>query len=192
MWEIFALRYATHDRVARENFLRPPEPHDGPMPLDYFVWLLRGEGREIVVDTGFSPEVGAGRGRRTLRAVPDLLTDIGTDAAAVADVIITHLHYDHAGSLDRFPRARLHLQDREMAFATGRNMCFGCLRDTFEVEDVVRMVRAVHAGRVTFHDGEGVVAPGVTLHPVLRRYPNWHGHDGIVCLHHPPGRDRLA
>ncbi len=70
------------------------------------------------------------------------------------------------GSLDQFPQARFHLQDREMAFATGRNMCFGCLRHAFEVEDVITMVRAVYADRVSFLDGDGEIAPGVTLHRV--------------------------
>jgi len=167
MWEVYALRYARHDRTARENFLRPPDPHDAPMPMDYFIWLLRdAAGREIVVDTGFTPEVCAARGREMTRPVPEALRAIGTDPADVRDIILTHLHYDHAGNLGLFPRARFHLQDREMAFATGRNMCFGCLRHAFEVEDVVAMVRAVYADRVCFQDGDGEVAPGVTLHHV--------------------------
>jgi len=167
VWEIYALRYATHARTARENFIQPPDPHDAPMPMDYFIWLLRGpEGREIVVDTGFTPEVGTGRGRRMVRPVPEALRAMGVDPARVRDVVLTHLHYDHAGNLGLFPAARLHVQDREMAFATGRAMCFGCIRRAFEVEDVVAMVRAVYADRVVFHDEEGEVAPGVTLHRV--------------------------
>ena len=165
-WEVYAIRYATHARTARENFLQPPDPHDAPMPIDYFVWLLRGGGREIVVDTGFSAETAQARGRRLLRPVADALRGMDVDPARVEDVVITHLHYDHAGNLGLFPRARFHLQDREMAFATGRHMCAGCIRHTFDVEDVVAMVRAVYAERVTFHDGEGEVAPGVTLHRV--------------------------
>ncbi len=167
MWEVFALRYATkQDRTARDNFITPPDAHDGPMPIDYFVWLLRDGARTIVVDTGFSAQTGTARGRALLRPVGDMLADMGVDAAEVTDVIVTHLHYDHAGNLPLFPRAQLHLQEREMAFATGRNMCFGCMRYAFEVEDVVAMVRALYAGRVTFHAGEGEVAPGVSVHGV--------------------------
>ena len=51
-----------------------------------------------------------------------------------------------------------------MRFATGRHMCAACLRVAYDVEDVVQMVRAVYADRVAFHDGDGTVAPGVTLH----------------------------
>ena len=42
-YEVYAVKYAHHERRASENFLGG-DPHDGPMPLDYFVWLVRGEG----------------------------------------------------------------------------------------------------------------------------------------------------
>ena len=80
--------------------------------------------------------------------------------------MVTHLHYDHAGNLDRFPNARFHLQDREMSYATGRCMCHGVLRHPFSAEHVTLMVRHVFNERVTFHNGDGEVAPGVTLHRV--------------------------
>ncbi len=167
MWEIFALRYATQARLGRENFLNPPpDLHDQPMPMDYFFWLLRRPGEEIIVDTGFTPEMAEKRGRRLLRPVPEALAALGVDPAMVRDVVITHLHYDHAGNLGLFTKARFHLQEREMAFATGANMCFSCLRAAFEVEDVVAMVRALYAERVRFHDGEATIAPGVSLHRV--------------------------
>lgn len=166
-WQVFALRYAAHERDAQANFLMPVEDAHDAMPMDYFVWLLRdGAGREILVDTGFDEATAARRGRRILKPVGDCLRAIGTDTETIADVVVTHLHYDHAGNLGLFPRARFHIQDREVAFATGRHMCAHCMRHPFEVEDVVRLVRAVYAERVVFHDGEGEVAPGVTLHRV--------------------------
>ena len=42
---------------------------------------------------------------------------------AVTDVIVTHLHYDHAGNLDLLPQARIHIQERELHYAVGCNMC---------------------------------------------------------------------
>jgi glyoxylase-like metal-dependent hydrolase (beta-lactamase superfamily II) len=167
MWEAYAIRYGRHERTAQTNFLMPvADPHEA-MPLDYFVWLLRNaEGHEIVVDTGFDAELAARRGRRISRSVADSLRAMGTDPARVRDVVVTHLHYDHAGSIGLFTGARIHIQDREMAFATGRHMCTACIRLPFEADHVVSMVRALFADRVQFHDGEGEVAPGVTLHRV--------------------------
>jgi glyoxylase-like metal-dependent hydrolase (beta-lactamase superfamily II) len=164
-YEVYAIRYAHHARTASENFLGG-DPHDGPMPMDYFVWLIRGQGREIVVDTGFNAAVAAKRGRRITLPVEEGLRRMQVEVAAVKDVVITHLHYDHVGNFELFPQATLHLQDLEMQYATGRCMAVEAMRHAYELEDVVGMVRRVYAGRVRFHDGDGELAPGVTLHHV--------------------------
>ena len=53
-YEVLALRYGVSgERTRQENFLEPIDAHDSPMPLDYFVWVIRNENRTIVVDTGF-------------------------------------------------------------------------------------------------------------------------------------------
>jgi glyoxylase-like metal-dependent hydrolase (beta-lactamase superfamily II) len=88
------------------------------------------------------------------------------EAATIQDVVITHLHYDHVGNFDLFPQATFHLQDLEMQYATGRCMGVEAMRHAYEPEDVVGMVRRVYAGRVRFHDGDGELAPGVTVHHV--------------------------
>jgi glyoxylase-like metal-dependent hydrolase (beta-lactamase superfamily II) len=163
MHEVYALKYAHHERTAAQNFL-DGDPHDGPMPLDYFVWLVRGASGDLVVDTGFSAAVAARRGRTHLRCPADALRALGADPARVRNVVITHLHYDHVGNFDLFPAATFHLQDLEMRYATGRHMGQPVFRGAYEVEDVVGMVRSVYAGRVRFHDGDGEVAPGVTVH----------------------------
>ncbi|HTQ76381.1 MAG TPA: N-acyl homoserine lactonase family protein [Burkholderiales bacterium] len=162
-YEVYALKYAHHARRASENFIGG-DPHDGPMPLDYFVWLVRGAGREFVVDTGFSAAMAAKRGREHLRCPAEGLRLLGCDAATVKDVVVTHLHYDHIGNFELFPAAAFHLQDREMNYVTGRHMGDAVFRGAYEVEDVVGMVREVYAGRVRFHDGDAELAPGISLH----------------------------
>ena len=164
-YEVYALKYAHHERRAAENFIGG-DPHDGPMPLDYFVWLIRGAGREIVVDTGFSAAMARKRGRHHLRCPAQALGLLGVDATRVKEVVITHLHYDHVGNFELFPSATLHLQELEMRYATGRYMCSECFRGAFEAEDVAGMVRRVFDGRVRFHDGDSEIAPGVSLHLV--------------------------
>ncbi|HEY4253994.1 MAG TPA: N-acyl homoserine lactonase family protein [Roseomonas sp.] len=166
-WEVLSLRYARHDKKKQESFMMPVDDPHSSLPLDYYVWLLRApDGSEIVVDSGFDAATAAKRGRVLMRPVGECLKAAGTDPDTVKQVVITHLHYDHAGNLDLFPHAQFHLQEREMRFATGRNMCFHCLRHPFEVEDVVRMVRALYADRLTFHDGDAEIAPGVSVHHV--------------------------
>ena len=163
VYEVYAVKYAHHERRVGENFIGG-DPHDGPMPLDYFVWLVRGRGRELVVDTGFSAAVAARRGRNHLRCPTDGLRVLGVEAQAVKDVVITHLHYDHVGNFDLFPAATFHLQDDELSYATGRHMSHPVFSGAFDVEDVVGMVRNVYRGRVRFHDGDAELFPGISLH----------------------------
>ncbi|HSW17305.1 MAG TPA: N-acyl homoserine lactonase family protein [Ramlibacter sp.] len=164
-YEVYALRYATLERRARENFIAA-DVHDGAMPMDYFVWAILGDGEPIVVDTGFGAEAAARRKRTLLRCPTDALKRLGVDAGTVTDVVITHLHYDHAGNLDKFPSARFHLQEAEMAYATGSCMCEPFLRHAYDVDDVVQMVRNVYAGRVSFHRGDVEMRPGISLHRI--------------------------
>ena len=84
----------------------------------------------------------------------------------MTDVVITHLHYDHIGGFAQFPSARFHVQDREMAYATGRHMTRPALSHAFTPDHVAALVMEVYAGRVVFHDGDGELAPGLSLHRV--------------------------
>ena len=131
--------------------------------------LVEVGGRRLLVETGTG--VRMTEKDRDIKGVEggdpaEALRAVGEDPASIDYVVVTHLHYDHAGSIGLFTGARIHIQDREMAFATGRHMCTACIRLPFEADHVVSMVRALFADKVQFHDGEGTVAPGVTVHRV--------------------------
>lgn len=166
-WRVFALKYADRNpgRTRSESFILDPQ-HDAPHAMDYFVWLLRAADRSIVVDTGYDASEATRRGRPILREPAAALTELGVDPATVADVIVTHLHYDHAGCLEAFPAAQFHLQEAEMAYATGPCMSHEALKLPYTAEHVCAMVRRVFSGRVRFYDGDAEIAPGVTVHKV--------------------------
>lgn len=164
-YEIYAIKYARLSRRSPDNFIGGDE-HDVDMPLNYYVWVVSNQSRTIVVDTGFNEAVAKKRARTIVRPVGEGLRALGVAPEKVEDVIITHMHYDHAGNLPLFPRARYHLQDREMDFATGRCMCHAMLRHGYEADDVVHMVRCVFDERVQFHDGPAAIAPGIEVHHI--------------------------
>jgi glyoxylase-like metal-dependent hydrolase (beta-lactamase superfamily II) len=165
-YEIYAVHYGRHDRKAHENFIGG-DPHETDnMPLDYFVWAIVGNGRTFVLDTGFAPDMAAKRGRKLIRPVAEGLKTIGVSPTHVSDVILSHMHYDHAGNIPLFANARFHIQDAEMAFVTGRSMCHPVMRYGFEADHVAHMVHNVFDGRVQFHDGVSELAPGITLYKV--------------------------
>lgn len=162
-YRVYAIKYAHHERRSGANFIGG-DTHDVPMPLDYFVWAVVGQTRTWLVDTGFDAGAAAKRGRNITRPIEDGLMAIGVDPASVEDVLITHMHYDHAGNRDLFPKARYHLQDKEMAFCTGRCMCQRTQAVHFEADDVASLVHKVFAGRVVFHDGDAEIVPGINVH----------------------------
>jgi glyoxylase-like metal-dependent hydrolase (beta-lactamase superfamily II) len=164
-YEVYALRYATRDAQRRDHFIGG-DPHDGPMPMDYYTWVAIGPAGAFVIDTGFTAEMAKARKREFLRCPVDSLKLLGVDAGTVRDVVLTHMHYDHVGNFENFPRATFHLQDREMAYATGRYMCHGRLRAPFDVENVTGLVRALYRGRVAFHDGFEQLDSGLSVHLV--------------------------
>lgn len=162
-YEVFAIRYATHDRPRRMNFMQVDEHHAAPMPMDFFVWLLRSPGRTVLVDTGFNAAMAERRGRTLLRCPIQALKVLGVEPQTISDVILTHLHYDHAGNLDKLPNARFHLQDDEVTYATGRCMCRPALRHAYDVQDMIELMRKLYSDRVVFHDGDTLFAPGIEL-----------------------------
>ncbi len=164
-FEVYAIRYATVARRSAENFIGG-DPHEAGERMDYFVWLARSASRTVVIDIGFDSAAAARRQREFLCSPVDGLRLLAVDPARVEDVVITHLHYDHVGNVDLFPQARFHLQDRELAFATGRDMAVEFFSQAYEIDEVVAMVRNVYAGRVTFHDGDSEIAPGLSVHHV--------------------------
>ncbi|MCB2066809.1 MAG: N-acyl homoserine lactonase family protein [Erythrobacter sp.] len=162
--QIQAIRYARHERRAQDNFIAPVDDHDVPMPLDYYVWAIHRDGEApVVVDTGFGELAAMARGRTITRPLVQGLRDAGVDPLLVEHVILTHLHYDHAGSLDLFPNAHFHVQESEMAFATGRHMCDRHVRAPFDGEPVAELVKRLYADRVVFHEGDAEFAPGISL-----------------------------
>jgi len=160
-YEVYAIRYATVERRAAENFIGADDVHETAARMDYFVWVARNDYRTVVIDTGFDEQAAQRRRRQFLRAPVEGLRLMGIDARKVQDVIVTHLHYDHAGNLAHFPSARFHLQDREMAYATGRYMGMPFFSHAYEADDVIAAVRAVYGGRMALMLGSesGKVVP---------------------------------
>lgn len=163
-WQITAFKYAERNARTRKDSFIFDDDHAAPHEMDYYVWLLESGGRRILVDTGYDHSEAASRDRPIETPPERMLANRGIDPDSVETVILTHLHYDHAGSLKAFPNAQLWVQEAEMSYATGPCMCHDVLRMPFTGDHVCDMVRALFAGRVRFVSGSAEVAPGVELH----------------------------
>jgi glyoxylase-like metal-dependent hydrolase (beta-lactamase superfamily II) len=166
VWEVYALKYAEwHTRTRAQSFLGEDD-HSTPYPMAFYTWVLRHENDAILVDTGYPASEAERRNRPISRDPTSLLSVLGLAPEAIRTVVLTHLHYDHAGALDAYPHAFLHLQEAEMAYATGPCMCHPTLRHHYTVEHVCNAVRGLHGGRMALHDGEVEIADGISLHRI--------------------------
>ncbi|MCH9674147.1 MAG: N-acyl homoserine lactonase family protein [Gammaproteobacteria bacterium] len=164
-YEVYAVKYAERATTGRASFIFA-DPHDGPLAMDYFVWVIVGAGKRYLVDLGFDHRYATLRNRELLRTPAQGVELLGIAPTDIDEVIVTHLHYDHSGSLGDFPNARIHLQEQEMAFATGPYMKHKAFRYGNYVEYVVDFVRALYDDRITFANGDAQIAPGITVHRV--------------------------
>jgi len=164
-YEVYAIRYASRQAHRRDMF-QLGDPHDGPMGLDYYVWVLVGKDRKVMVDMGFAQETAKRRNRNWERCPVESLRLVGVEPGQIDDAVISHLHYDHAGNVNLLPRARLHLQEPELHFAVGSQMRNAFFRMPYEVEDLVDLLRMNYAERLHLHNGSVDLAPGISVHPM--------------------------
>ena len=123
LWEVYAVKYADrNDRTRNDSFMFASD-HNSNHPMDYFVWVLRCGKEVILVDTGYDEGEAGLRDRPIHHRPAKAIEALGLKAEEISQVIITHLHYDHAGTLADFPNAKFYLQTAEMAYATGPCMC---------------------------------------------------------------------
>lgn len=168
LYEVYALKFGENPIATRGDYFygSAAEHPTGKVDSSYFVWLIRSQEREVVVDTGFTPEVAEERGRDYLRTPEEALTSLGTDCDDVPLVVLSHLHYDHAGFTEPFTSARFVVQDEEMAFWTGRHLGRREFRLLVELEDIQTLLARNHEGRVAFVDGDREILPGISVHLV--------------------------
>ena len=164
IWEVHAIKYADRNARTRPDSLIFDDNHDAPHAMDYFMWLLRDGTRNILVDTGYDDAEATARVRPIRLDPVAALAPLGVTPDDITEVIVTHLHYDHAGGLHLFPNATLHLQEAEMAFVTGPCMCHDTLRMPYTADHICEAIKRLYAGKVRFYAGDAQIAEGVTVH----------------------------
>ena len=67
VFEIYAVKYAHNANRTRNGNMLYMDEHDVPMPLDYFVWVIKNDKRPYIVDTGFGEAASKKRATPLLR-----------------------------------------------------------------------------------------------------------------------------
>ena len=94
-----------------ESSILPGGSREVRCPIDFAIFLVCGQGRKILVDSGC--ETMPGFVMEDFIGPVEALARLGVQAEEITDVIITHAHHDHMASVARFPNARVYLQSLE-------------------------------------------------------------------------------
>jgi glyoxylase-like metal-dependent hydrolase (beta-lactamase superfamily II) len=162
-YEIVAVRYGTARSRKSELFYRfgAYGEDDARQDMDFFFYVLRDGARTIVVDTGYKPDRASQRGRDCVTPPRQAFAMCGVRPADVAQVIVTHLHWDHIDNLDLFGDATLWVPEVELEFwadPVARNQQFWSHVDG----DAIDYVAAAHRDQRAVATGaDEVVAPGI-------------------------------
>lgn len=130
------------------------------------VWPVKmADGRVLVVDAGFYRDkfIEQWKPSGYLRPTAALSAGLGIAPEDVTDVVLSHIHWDHADGAELFPRARVWVQREEFDHYVGEN---GAVRDRGIDADVATMLfRLRQDGRVQLVDGDDrEIAPGVRVY----------------------------
>ncbi len=143
-----------------------------------------GTDRRVLIETGHGPKYGEKEQKifeidPTNWLRPNLLA-AGIDPASITDVVVSHLHFDHAGGLTyyedgrllpTFPNARVHVHQPEFEDARAN---FGIMTVTYREENL-KPLDASQAWNVI--TGASEIAPGVRTRPTPG---HTRGHHSIV------------
>jgi glyoxylase-like metal-dependent hydrolase (beta-lactamase superfamily II) len=164
MYQVLALKYGERDTTACQFLYR--EASHAPLTLHYFVWLILGGPRPVLVDTGFLDDDARARGIRDYVSPAAMVARAGVRPADVPVALITHLHYDHWAGHSLFPAAEYWIQQDEVAFWTGPFGRTPAFRPSANVDALAGLVRLTYADRVRLVDGDREVLPGIRVHRV--------------------------
>ena len=126
------------------------------LDIQMMVWLLKGSnGSNILVDSGFYREKLFKQWKvKDFLKSSEAIAKAGLKPEDISDVIITHMHWDHAGGIDLFPKARIWIQQDEYVYYTGEAWQSGGSHGGIDSEDVMELVKANTEGRVRFVQGD--------------------------------------
>lgn len=165
IYEVFAIRYASIPDFPVNALVAGADPAR-KLSIAMTVWLVRGNGRNILVDSGFyRPQFFKSFKVDEFAKPSDAVAQAGVKPEEITDVIITHMHWDHADGMDLFPNARIWLQKDEYTYYTGEAWQQPRTHGGIDQDDVLAAVKLNMAGRLSLVNGDAQeIFPGITCY----------------------------
>jgi glyoxylase-like metal-dependent hydrolase (beta-lactamase superfamily II) len=166
-FEVYAVRYARMLDFPVSALVQGAE-QGRKLDIAMTFWVLKGpDGKTVLVDAGFyRPRLLKDRNGIADYTRPDkALGWLGIKAEEVTDVVVTHMHWDHADGVDLFPNAQIWIQKDEFAYYTAEAEQPRGNDQGNEPGFVQALVKLKTQGRVRLVDGDAKeILPGVTVY----------------------------
>jgi len=144
--------------------LGEPAPPGTLLPLSF--WVVRVGSSAILVDCGANPEWAMKKSVIEYQPMETMLARIGVSVTDVDILILTHLHWDHAGNAERFHGARIVVQQAELdgwSYMLADPATYSWAYEQRIDPSQIALLR--NSPNVDVVSGVAEIAPGVTVHP---------------------------
>ena len=164
-YEIYALRYATIPDFPVSGLIAGAGK-TRKLDIAMLIWLVRGNGKNILVDSGFyRPQFFKSWTVKDFIRPSETVARLGLKPEDITDVVITHAHWDHADGADLFSKAKVWIQKDELEYYAGEAWQSRRTHGGIDSEDVLALVKLNTEGRVGLVNGDAQeILPGVTCY----------------------------
>jgi glyoxylase-like metal-dependent hydrolase (beta-lactamase superfamily II) len=169
LYEVYAVKYATLANFPVSALVKGVDPFR-KLDIAMMVWVIRGNGRTVVFDSGFYHDrfLQQWNPRDFLKPSAAIFQSGITPAIKpedVTDVVISHMHWDHADGMDLFPKAQIWLQQDEFTYYAGEAWQSKETHGGIDPDDVLTVVKLNTQGRVKLVHGDAQeILPGITCY----------------------------
>jgi glyoxylase-like metal-dependent hydrolase (beta-lactamase superfamily II) len=186
-YDVYAIQYATIPGFKVAGLIDGADP-ERRIDIAMMVWLIRGNGRNVVVDSGFYNEKFMKPWKVAGFVRPDAaVARAGVKPEEVTDVVLTHAHWDHAGGANLFPKAQIWIQKDEYRYYTVDVWQPGGKHGGIERDDMNFLEQANKEGRLHLVDGDREILPGIRVytggrHTYASQYVSVDAKPGTIVL----------
>ena len=161
-YSVYGISYG--NSTERENKMIHGGSSSRDRPFEWLFWVIKGNGRTILVDTGFdNPVLAKERNISNYVEPVKRLTRLGILPSEVTDVILTDAHWHHIGSIGRFKNARIWMQEKEYQYAKSKVSAETPENGELRWQDIKNLKSAEKEGRLELIRGEKTIVPGITM-----------------------------
>ncbi|HEY2014040.1 MAG TPA: N-acyl homoserine lactonase family protein [Bryobacteraceae bacterium] len=163
-YEVFAIRYATLKDFSVAQLVAGAD-RARKMDIGMYFWLIKGSGHNVLFDCGFYRDQFMRQWHPADYQKPsDALKNAGLTPDDITDVIISHIHWDHADGFDLFPKAKIWIQKDELEYYAGEAWQ-GHRRTAADPDDLLGLIKLNIEGRVNLVHGDAQeVLPAITCY----------------------------